>query len=143
MPSPAGPFHTAQESALKASSGLIAAAAGPLRVLTEPPTNAMPPYVVIGNTQVLIEAGDCGDEAEIFATVDVWSRTEPLDKGAQARAMGGEIIDALNLALSIDGWTTVLWEMTSERYVTDPDQSTHGTIEFRYLLTQSEIESEA
>lgn len=141
MHSPAGPFKVSQEAALRASSGLAQAmtagdSGAVSRIYTEVPTNAPTPYVVIGDDQVLIFVSDCGSEAEIFSTVHLWSRTNPLDKGVQARAIGSEIIGVLNAALVLTGWVIDEWEMTSERYVTDPDGSTHGIIEFRYQLTQ-------
>lgn len=137
MPSPAAAFHAAQEAALRASGDLTTAMGlAKARLYTEAPVNAPVPYGVIGEDQVLLENGDCAAEAEIFSTVHFWSRAAPLDKGAQARAMGAAAIAALNLALTITGWDVVEWEMTSERYVTDPDQSTHGILEFHYLLTE-------
>lgn len=147
MPSPAGPFKLAQEAALRGSAALATAAGAALRIYTEVPVagpSGVPlPYLVTGQDQIILEAdGDCADEAEIFASVGLWSRTDPLDKGAQCRAMGSAAIDALNVALSIDGWEVVVWELVSERYVTDPDQSTHGILDFRYLLTEQVLESE-
>lgn len=137
MPSPATAFKAAQEAALRGSADLkTAMGLATARIYTEAPTNAPVPYVVIGLDQVLIEQNEgCADEAEIFATVSWWSRVSPLDKGAQARAMGEAIVDALNLQLTITGWTVDVWELQQERYVTDPDQSTHGLAEFHYQLT--------
>jgi hypothetical protein len=138
MPSPAAAFYSAQDTALRGSAGLVAAmgVAGK-GILTEAPTNQALPYVLFGQNQVLIEQNEgCGDTAEIFATVSWWSRKAPLDRGAQARAMGAAIIDALNGELSLDGWAVDVWELQQERYVTDPDQSTHGIAEFHYLLSE-------
>jgi hypothetical protein len=137
MPSPAGPYKTAQETALRASSALATAMGGAVRIYTEVPANAPLPYIVLGNDQVLLEANPgCADEAEVTSTVALWSRTAPLDKGVQARAMGSAIIDALNVELTLAGWDVDVWEMQSEQYLTDPDQSTKGIITLHYLLTQ-------
>lgn len=136
MPSPAAAFRISEEAALRASAAL-AAAMGVVRLYTEVPANAPLPYAVIGQHQVLLEViEDCADEAEVFATIAIWSRPTTPDHGAQARAMGAAIIAALNAQLTITGWDVDLWEMQSERYSTDPDQSTRGVIELRYLLTQ-------
>jgi hypothetical protein len=35
-----------------------------------------------------------------------------------------------------EGWAVDVWELQQERYVTDPDQSTHGIAEFHYLLSE-------
>jgi hypothetical protein len=137
MPSPAAPYKLAQEAALRASADLATAMGGTVRLYTEVPANAPLPYVVIGNDDLQQEPpGDCAIEAEITANIGIWSRKAPLDKGAQARAIGAAIIAALNAQLTITGWDVDLWEVTSERYSTDPDQSTHGIIELHYLLTQ-------
>ena len=137
MGSPAGPFKAAQETALRASAGLMSAMGlGTARIYTEAPPNAVMPYVVIGEDQILLDqSSDCADEAEIISTVHVWSRVSPLDKGVQARAMGSAIIDD-GLALTIAGWDVVESDLQSETYVTDPDQSTHGVLVLRYLLTE-------
>lgn len=141
MHSPAGPFKVSQEAALRASSALAVIMSAPSpqpvsRIYTEVPINAAMPYIVLGDDQVLLENYICANQAEIYSTVHLWSMTSPLDKGAQARAMGSEIIGILNQALALDGWVIDEWELESERYVTDPDGSTHGFIAFHYQLTQ-------
>lgn len=138
MGSPAAAFKTAQESALRASIALKAAMAlAEARIYTEAPTNAVLPYNVIGDDQILLQGSPgCADEAELISTIRLWSRVKPLDGGQQARAMGAAIIDTLNLELTIPGWDVDDWEVLSESYSTDPDQSTRGIVVLRYLLTQ-------
>lgn len=136
MNSPAAPFKLAQEAGFRAAADLAAAMGGTVRLYTEVPEGAPLPYVVNGNDQVILEDTGCGVEAEVFSTVTLWSRTTPaLDKGAQARAIGAALIAAAE-ALTVEGWDVDLFELTSERYSTDPDQSTRGVIEFRHLLTE-------
>jgi hypothetical protein len=135
--SPAGAFKTAQEAALRASADLKTAMGLTIaRIYTEVPANAPLPYVLIGQDQVLLDDEGCATEAEIFSTVGLWSRASPLDKGDQARAIGDAIIAALAVELTIVGWDVDLALMQSETYATDPDQSTHGTLVFHYLLTR-------
>lgn len=136
MGSPAQPFKVAQEAALRASSDLTTAMGGKVRIYTEVPPNAPLPYIVIGGDQIILENDVCADEAEIFSTVNLWSRTNPLDHGVQARAIGSEVITALNQQLNLSGWTVDEWTVQSERYVTDPDGSSHGIITFQYLITE-------
>jgi len=108
-----------------------------VRIYTEVPTNAPLPYIVLGNDQVILETNPgCTDEAEVTSTVTWWSRTAPLDKGAQARVMGSAIIDALNVELTVTGWDVDEWEVQSEQYFTDADQSTKGVVVIRHLLTE-------
>lgn len=136
MPSPAAAFKVARDAALKASAALATAAGGLARVFTDPPTNLKPPYVLTGEDQVLLESSvDCGDEAELFSTIHLWSRTEPRDGGLQARQMGAAIIDVMLGELVVSGWDVDLAELVDERYVTDPDGSTHGVLTLRHMLT--------
>lgn len=132
---PAAPFAQARHAALEGSAALAAAVGAAPQLFTEVQANATPPYVVEGEDQILLEKDACADEAEVYATVHIWSLTEPLDRGAQARAMGGAVVGAM-LALSVTGWDVDLAELQSERYFTDPDQSTHGVLTFHYLLTK-------
>jgi hypothetical protein len=137
MSSPAAPLHAAKEAALRGSAALAAAMGGQVRLYpAEVPPNAPLPYIVAGDDEILLENTDCAAEAEVVATVQWWSRTSPPDKGAQARAIGGAIVAALNAALTLAGWDVDEWEVQSESYSTDPDQSTRGRAVFRYLLTE-------
>jgi hypothetical protein len=137
MLSPAAAFRTTEEAALRASGALAAAMGGTARLYHEVPANAPLPYVVLGQHQVLLTDGDdCADEAEVFATVAFWSRPAAPDGGAQARAIGAAIVAALAVELTVAGWDVDLWEVISEQYSTDPDQSTRGVVELRYLLTE-------
>jgi hypothetical protein len=139
MPSPAAAFHAAEEAALRGSAALQQAMGAPAepRIYVEVPAGVSLPYVVRGQHQVLIENDDCAAEAEVFATVTLWSRKKgALDQGVQARAMGAAIVDVLNVQLTLDGWDVDEWELQSETYSTDPDQSTKGVLVFHYLLTK-------
>lgn len=137
MRSPAAPLRVAYEAALRASTDLAIAMGGRARIYADVPEAAPLPYVVVGNDQILLDtSSDCGAEAEVVVTVALWSRTAPLDKGVQARAMGDAILDALLVELAVAGWAVDLFEVTSETYSTDPDQSTKGVLVFRYLLTE-------
>lgn len=139
MPSAIEAYAAAQEAALRASAALataMALAGGKVNVFTEVPANVKPPYVLIGEREAQLEqVPGCADEAELIATVQWWARKEPLDKGAQATAMGAAIVAALLAQLTLDGWDVDEWLIEQERYSTDPDQSTRGLAVFRYLLT--------
>lgn len=144
LSSPAEAFRAAQDAAVRAGAADLAAAAGEtVRVAVERPDELPLPYVILGEDQDFPEATDCGVEAELFATVHLWSRTKPTDRGAQARAIGAVLIALLAVELDLEGWVVDLAELESQRYVTDPDRSTHGVLTFRYLLTEQPTESEA
>lgn len=132
-------FLAAEEAAVFASTDLLAALGGP-QIYTAVPENAVPPYVVIGQHQVLETEGDddCGGEGEVFASIDVWTRPAALtESAAEAREILGLIKPLVRTAFALTGHTVDLWAPVSETYVTDPDGSTHGRIETRYETTQS------
>lgn len=126
-------FHTAQEAALRAS-GALAALVGK-KILTVVPQGQTLPFVVIGEDQVLEDVEGCAGEGEVFSTVHVWSKPNP-PQAESARAIGAAVIDALRAELTLTGFDVDLFELTSERYVTDADQSTHGIIDLHYLTTE-------
>jgi hypothetical protein len=137
MASPAGPYKVAQEAALRASADLASAMGGTLRIYTEVPANAPLPYLVIGQDEVRQDKSGCAVEAEVTSTVTLWSRPSPLDKGAQARAMGAAIVEALGVDLIVSGWDVMVLEnQLSEQYTAQADQSTRGALTFEYLLTE-------
>lgn len=138
MPSPAGPFKTAQEAALRASAALSTAMGGTVRIYTEVPTNAPLPYVLIGQDEIDDLSEGCGEAHSIVSTVQWWARLVGATKGADTvRAMGAAIVAALNTdSLTITGHTVDLAIMeTAERYATDPDQSSRGRVAIRYETT--------
>jgi hypothetical protein len=136
MASLAQAFDAAEEAALRGSAGLATAMGGLVRLYTEVPEGAPLPYVVRGNVAIQIERSDCADEGEITSTIEWWSKVAIPDKGAQARAMGGAIVDALDAQLILTGHRIVEWSLEIEQYSTDPDQSTHGRAVFNYQTTQ-------
>lgn len=136
MLSPAGPYRAAYDAALRGSAALRASMGGQVRLYVEVPANAPLPYVVIGQDQVVTEDLGCVLQAEATTTINLWSRTAPLDQGAQARAMAAAVIETLGASFPIAGWDVDEVTVESESYVTDPDQSTHGTVILRHLLTQ-------
>ena len=141
MSSPALPFRTAQEAALRASTALAQAMGGTVRIYFEVPTNSPLPYVVLGQDEIDDLSDGCGEAHSIISTVQWWTKIVGTVKGAQAaRQMGAAIIAALNTELTIAGHDTVLAIMeTPERYSTDPDQSTRGPTAFRYETTAQDI----
>lgn len=137
MTSPAKPFRVAQEAALRASEALKTAMGGQVRLYTEVPTNAVLPYVVIGEDEIDDLSEACGEAHSIVATVQWWTKTVNGEPGSVvAREMGAAIVEALLGPLMIEGHATVLWEMDQpERYATDPDHSSRGRVAIRYETT--------
>lgn len=138
MGSPAGPYKTAQEAALRASGALATAMGGTVRILTEVQGNAPLPYVLIGQDEIDDLSEGCGEAHAIVSTVQWWAKLTGGVKGSDTvRAMGAAIIAALNTdTLNIAGHTVDLAIMeTPERYATDPDQSSRGLVAIRYETT--------
>lgn len=137
LESPVAAYVEAREARLRSSAALAAAMGGQVRLYVAVPTDAPLPYVVLADQQALLEDGGCGvTEAELFDTIQWWSRPERPDKGAQARAIGSALLSALTSDVIIDGWDVVDVLVESERYATDPDQSAHGTLVLQFLLSR-------
>jgi hypothetical protein len=130
----AEPLHEAVEAALRVSTALEAAM-GTMRLYTVVPANAILPYIVIGDDQLIGDDTDCADGAEAFVTVNVWTKPNP-PQGQTCRTICDLIRDILNAPLDVDGHEVVDWQFEGMNFITDPDQSSHGIARFRYLITE-------
>jgi len=136
----ASAFHAAQQAALRAYADFTtnspAGALSTVRILSVTPGNLRPPYVLIGEDQVLQDLPACDGGGELFATVHVHTNPNP-PQAASARTIAQATAGALDTAFAITGHEIVEHEKTQERYLTDPDGSTHVVQVFRYLTTPS------
>lgn len=140
MSDPALGVLNAIDAALRASTALATAMGGTVKVYSAPPANAALPYVLIGQDQITGDDDECADASEIFAEIHLWSRAEPPGphgSASQARTMGAAVRAALKTELAIAGHDTDEWVFEGARYGTDPDGSTHGILNFKYLVTAS------
>lgn len=130
----AGVFHEQQRAALKACAALEAAGIGRSRIYDAVPVGAGLPYLVTGDDQFLFErTGACGDEGEIFATVHAWTKGPEV---MACRAILAAARTALAAELPLPGVGVVdTFEVVTEQYSTDPDQSTHGVLTIHYLVS--------
>lgn len=131
-PNVRGAFRDAQRAALKAS-GLPALGVTAAKIYSgQVEKNTPLPYVITGDDQVLTSrAGECGDEAEIFATVHFYGKDDAL-----VSRMVAEGKRALLASLDMAGVAVVdEFAVEDERYLTDPAGSTHGILAVHYLLT--------
>jgi hypothetical protein len=131
-------FSVGQEAMLRSSTALRAAMGlDKARIYNGPvPANAVLPYVVLGEDQILGDDIECAESAEIHSTVHVWSRPEP-PTAAEAKRIGDTLIGLLKRPLVVGGYVVDEWQLESARYNTDPDGSTHGWLSFRYLITST------
>lgn len=145
MSDPSEAFLDALEGTLRASMALATAMGLTTpRIYVERPTDAVLPYVLIGDDQVIGEDNGCADDSEIFATLHVYARTDATLKGSRrARRIAGVLRALLKDGFAIDGHEIVVPEFQDHRLLTDPSGSTHVVMTFRYQTTPIVIESEA
>jgi hypothetical protein len=127
---PSGPLQAAIVALLKACGS----PAGE-RVYDRVPTNAQFPYIVFGNVQVISELIENFSGAEVYVTIDAWSR-EP--GKTELQKIGNAIVDALDDALDdadlSDDVTVKSCLFNDVLYVPDPDGlTTHGIFTFHIL----------
>jgi hypothetical protein len=124
---PSIPLQAAIVAALKASGS----AAG-TRVYDAVPPSPTFPYISLGNVQVISEKAECVEGAEVYVTIDAWSRA--VGK-VELKQIGAKIILALdNAGLSSANVTINCCELDDVNYIDDPDGSTsHGVFTFHIL----------
>lgn len=110
------------------------------RVFDLPPQGGVPvfPYIAFGAFQVLDDGAGCIDGAEVFVTLDVWSRAQGT---VEAKRIGGAVKAALHEADLDLGSAHRLIEIMhrSTTVFLDPDGLTaHGVLTFR-ALTEAAI----
>jgi hypothetical protein len=127
-------LHVAIKSALEGSADLATALGGAVRVFSTAPTNARPPYLVIGDDTIEGDDDECGEASEITALVNAWVKPNP-PNATQIRQVGAAIRTALGADLAIDGFDQLVDRpFENARYVTDPDGSSHVIVTVRFNL---------
>ena len=133
MTSPALVLQKAVYDALSGYAGLIAEI-GAGHIYDAVPESAEPPYVVIGEDQIIDDGNGCSDGWEIYSTIHVWA--QPHGR-AKAKRIGSEVCTALAQPLSVQGFIVVVQQLESERYMIDADGVTpHGIITQRYKIRE-------
>lgn len=138
MSSPGVALIASQQTALKASADLVTALGlkpgAKARVLTDIPTDAAAPYVLLGDGDVEVDESDeCQAAVEIVSQIGAWLKPDPPD-ATRVRDVVAAIKAAIFCALSLNGFTVVEWTGWTVRYLTDPDGSSHAAISVRYLI---------
>jgi hypothetical protein len=106
------------------------------RIYDEPPNSPTFPYVTLGDCQVLPDKAGCIDGTEVYPVIDVWSRAVGYP---EAKGIVKQILAVLDdQAISIAGFSAVIFEFTSVAYLRDPDGLTrHASITFHGLIQPS------
>ncbi|UFS77221.1 DUF3168 domain-containing protein [Tardiphaga sp. 37S4] len=95
-------------------------------------TGAAWPYISLGNVQVINEKIECVQGAEVYVTIDAWSRA--VGK-VELKTLGKKIITALDdVDLSGSGLSVNSCLLEDVNYIPDPDGLTsHGIFTFHIL----------
>lgn len=103
------------------------------RVYDDVPERPLYPYITIGATQVINEKTECLQGAEVYQTINVWSRTK--GKG-EVKAIARDIIAALDdCDLSTDAVAVNSCLLEDVNYDDDPDGLTHQAVIIFHILT--------
>lgn len=132
---PSIPLQAAIVAALKASGSTAGARvydAVPDEDKRKHDTGAAWPYISIGSFQLISEQVECLQGAELYVTIDAWSRA--VGKG-EVKAIGQKIITALDdVDLSNSGLKVNSCLLNDVNYIDDPDGLTsHGILTFHIL----------
>jgi hypothetical protein len=131
MSDPSLELQAAVVTALKGNAGVIAVVG--TRVYDNVPPTATFPYISLGDSQVLPDKADCIDGTEIFFNLDGWSRDL---RFPECKSISKAVVAALDdQALTVTGYTAVVFELDSINYLRDPDGITrHVALSFRALV---------
>ncbi len=118
---------TLADVALKTAMG------GAVRAYDRVPPNATPPYITIGEAQLLDNGDTCEeDRFEAFCDLQVWSRTVG---SVECKTVAHALRAALHNGLSLAAWTATVVQCQSMDFFTDPDGLTaRARMTFRILL---------
>ena len=97
------------------------------------PVNKPPPYIVIGDDDLLPIQAEGFELGEVDATIHIWSLPDPPSK-AEAKAMGAVVVALLTAPFATPGLTLYAAELQRARYLTDPSDglTTHGVVTIRF-----------
>lgn len=133
MASPSLELQGAIVARLKASAGLTALIGG--RVYDAVPSNALFPYVTVGEGDETSDDADCIDGFEISLDIDVWSRAVGFP---EAKRISDEVRKALKSPdLTIPTNALVDFRHRQTRFLRDPDGLTsHAVMTFEGFAEQ-------
>jgi hypothetical protein len=128
-------FTQAQEKRLRDNQAALDAAAdgAKVRIYRAVPVNAVLPYIIIGEDQLLEDSDECSDAWDLNATVHVFTKPDP-PEAITNRSLAAVVRDLLKADLALDGYRTVDWTFESTRILTEADRSTHAVLNHSYAL---------
>ncbi|WP_144223609.1 DUF3168 domain-containing protein [Mesorhizobium amorphae] len=98
------------------------------------PTDAIAPYIHIGNEQVLDDSDDCAEGWEVITDIHIWSDPDTGSK-LEVKTIGAAVVQRLLQIVAIDGFRVVIAAIENVRYLDDPNGvSKHGIVTSRHVL---------
>jgi uncharacterized protein DUF3168 len=131
MIDPSLPLQGALITTLKADVGVKAIFGSPARVYDRVPTTngvvpaALFPFASLGPVQVINDGNACGDQAEVYAVLDVWSQAIGYPEVRQCVAA---ICAVLTTTLTVPGFRVVIQDIEDINYRREPDGLTSRAI---------------
>lgn len=131
MIDPSLPVQGALVTTLKADAGVIAKFGSPARIYDRVPTTNgiipanLYPFASLGAAQVINGGNGCGDQAEVFWPLDVWSQVVGYPEVRQCAAA---ICAVLTTDLTVPGFRVVVQDIEDINYRREPDGLTSRAI---------------
>lgn len=90
------------------------------------------PRVTIGNEQIVDDGNSCDNGWEVFAQIDIWTRSVGFP---EAKSLQAAIVPRILNIQSISGHTLIAVELERSDSLRDPDGKTrHVAMTFRFLI---------
>ncbi|HYC66644.1 DUF3168 domain-containing protein [Brevundimonas sp.] len=135
MIDPSLAIQAAIVAALRAPASVKALIGNPARVYDSVPTGAAFPYVSLGASQVLNDGNGCGEQAEVYLSLDCWSRAVGFP---EVRQIAAAVSTALSSPLTVTGYVVVIQDVEDINYRRDADGLTsRATVALRLSLVAS------
>lgn len=136
MSDPSYALQAALTAALKSTGTLPDVVGG--RVYDEPPAAPVFPYVTLGDCQILPDKAGCIDGVTAYPIIDVWSRSVGYGEAKKIAAAILAKLDDKPDALTVTGFSVVVFELETYQPLRDPDGLTRRvSITFRSLIQPS------
>ncbi len=120
------------------AAGRAAGSAAAARIYDRVPTTkgvvpeALFPFASLGAMQVLNVGNSCGEEAEVFTSLDVWSRAVGY---VEVKSVAADLVVALAAPMTVEGFRVVIQDVEDINYRREPDGLTsRAIIGLRYSL---------
>lgn len=138
MSDPSDVLHRAMRETLAGAPAVAGFVAG--RIYDYVPKGSDPPlpYIVFGAFQVLDDGAGCIDGAEVFVTLDVWSRDQRSIEAKRICAAVARTLNDADLDLGAEHRLVEMMHQSSNVFLDADGLTSHGVVTFR-VLTEAAI----